>query len=130
MERDELKFYYCKHCGNIITFIKSSGAPVTCCNDKMTELVPNTTDAATEKHVPVITVKGNEVTVDIGSVPHPMTEEHYIGWVYIQTEKGVQCKKLQPNDKPSVTFTLTEDDKIVRAYEYCNLHGLWKKDYQ
>lgn len=130
MERDELKFYYCKHCGNIITFIKSSGAAVTCCGDKMTELVPNTTDAATEKHVPEITVNGNEVIVKIGSVAHPMTEEHYIQWVCLQTEKGVQCKKLTPADEPTVTFSLTADDKLVAAYEYCNLHGLWKKEYK
>lgn len=130
MERKEQKFYICKHCGNIISFVKSSGAPVTCCGEKMNELVPNTTDAATEKHVPVITVDGNTVKVDIGSVAHPMVEEHYITWVYIQTEKGGQRKELSPNDEPSVTFALTEDDKLVSAYEYCNLHGLWKKDYK
>lgn len=130
MKREEQKFYVCKHCGNIISFVKCSGAPVTCCGDKMTELVPNTTDAATEKHVPVITVNGNEVVVEIGSVEHPMTEEHYITWVYIQTEKGGQRKELNPSDKPRVTFSLTDDDKLVSAYEYCNLHGLWKKDYQ
>lgn len=130
MKREELKFYICKHCGNIITVVRSSGVPVFCCGDKMAELVPNTTDAVTEKHVPEITVNGNEVVVKIGSVEHPMTEEHYIQWVYIQTEKGVQCKKLAPTDKPVVTFALTEDDKLVAAYEYCNLHGLWKKDFQ
>lgn len=130
MKQEELKFFICKHCGNIITVVKRSGVPVFCCGDKMTELVPNTTDAATEKHVPVISVNGNEVTVKIGSVEHPMTEEHYIQWVYIQTEKGVQGKKLEPTDKPIVTFALTEDDKLVSAYEYCNLHGLWKKDFQ
>lgn len=130
MEREEQKFYICKHCGNIISFVNRSGAPISCCGEKMTELVPNTTDAAIEKHVPVITVEGNQVTVEVGSVAHPMIEEHFIGWIYIQTEKGGQRKELKPNDKPSATFALTDDDKLVRAYEYCNLHGLWKKDYQ
>ncbi|WP_455716403.1 desulfoferrodoxin family protein [Anaerosporobacter sp.] len=130
MGKEELKFYVCKHCGNIITKVQNSGVPVVCCGEKMAELVPNTTDAATEKHVPEITVNGDEVVVKIGSVEHPMTEEHYIQWVYIQTEKGVQSKKLTPSDKTVVTFKLTDDDKLVAAYEYCNLHGLWIKDYQ
>ena len=129
MTQGNYKFYICKHCKNVIGFINNTGVPLICCGEKMSELVPNTTDAATEKHVPVITVSGNIVTVDIGSVPHPMAEEHFIEWVYIQTEKGGQRKTLSPGDKPLVTFSLTDDDKLEAAFAYCNLHGLWKADY-
>ena len=129
MTQGNYKFYICKHCKNVIGFINNTGVPLICCGEKMSELVPNTTDAATEKHVPVITVSGNIVTVDIGSVPHPMAEEHFIEWVYIQTEKGGQRKTLSPGDKPSVTFSLTDDDKLEAAFAYCNIHGLWKADY-
>lgn len=99
---------------------------MVCCGEEMTELVPNTTDASVEKHVPVISVEGNQVTIAIGSAEHPMTEQHYIEWVYIQTEKGLQRKILTPSDKPKATFILTEDDKLKAAFAYCNLHGLWK----
>lgn len=126
MARQE--FYICKHCGNIIGLINNAGVPLICCGEKMTELVPNTTDAAIEKHVPVIKIDGNTVTIDIGSVPHPMTEEHHISWVYIQTEKGGQRKSLVPKDKPAVEFALTKDDKLEMAFVYCNLHGLWKAE--
>ncbi|QTQ14751.1 desulfoferrodoxin [Treponema parvum] len=122
------KFFICKHCGNIIGMIESAGVPVVCCGEKMTELVPNTTDAAQEKHVPDVTVSGNTVTVKIGSIAHPMTQEHFISWVYVETAQGGQRKKINPGDMPEVVFALTEKDKPIAAYAYCNLHGLWKKD--
>jgi superoxide reductase len=126
MTKEQQKFYICKHCGNIIGLINNAGVPLVCCGEKMTELIPNTSDGAVEKHVPVVKVDGNLVTVEIGSVPHPMTEAHYISWVYIQTEKGGQRKNLAPNDKPSAVFALTDDDKLEMVFAYCNLHGLWK----
>jgi superoxide reductase len=126
MKREENKFYICKHCGNIIGLINNAGVPLVCCGKEMNELVPNITDAAAEKHVPVIKVDGNRVIVEISSVPHPMTKQHYISWVYIQTEKGGQRKELLPEEKPYVEFSLTEDDRLESAYAYCNLHGLWK----
>ena len=107
--------------------IYSSGAPVSCCGDEMEELKANTVDASQEKHVPVVTVSGNKVTVQVGSVLHPMLPEHYIMWVYLQTEKGGQRKCFKPGDQPIVEFTLI-DDKPVAAYEYCSIHGLWKAD--
>ena len=128
MKKEQQKFYICKHCGNIIGLINNAGVPLICCGEEMTELVSNTTDAAVEKHVPVIKVDGNIITIDIGSAPHPMTEEHHISWVYIQTEKGGQRKTFAPNDKPSVKFSLTDDDKLQIAFAYCNLHGLWKAE--
>lgn len=129
MNREEQKFYICKHCGNLIGFIHRSGVPLVCCGEEMTELVPNTADASHEKHVPVIKTEGQKVIVEIGSAAHPMTEQHYIMWVYIQSKKGDQRKSLTPDDKPSVAFSLTEDDKLETAFAYCNLHGLWKADY-
>ncbi len=118
------KFFICRHCGNIIGMVNSSGVPVVCCGEKMEQLVANSTDAAGEKHVPVVTVEGNTVSVAVGSVEHPMTEEHYIPWIYLETEKGGQRKNLKPGDKPAATFIIT-DDEPVGVYAYCNLHGLW-----
>lgn len=123
--KKEPKFFRCKHCGNLITLLHESGAPITCCGEHMTELIANTTEAATEKHLPVVTVEGNTVTVCIGSVAHPMLEEHFIQWVYLETENGLQTKYLEPGQEPKAVFELV-DDKPVAAYEYCNLHGLWK----
>ena len=121
-----MKFYVCSHCGNIIAFVHASGVPVMCCGQKMQELVPGTVDAATEKHVPVVTVSGNEVTVKVGEVAHPMLAEHFIQWIALECEKGNQRKELKPGDAPEAKFVLTDDDKVVAAYAYCNLHGLWK----
>lgn len=120
----ERKFFICKHCGNIVGMVFDAKVPMMCCGEKMTELVPNTTDAAQEKHVPVISVDGNVVTVKIGSAPHPMTEAHLITWVYLETEKGGQRKVLHAGETPEVKFALV-DDKPLAAYAYCNLHGLW-----
>jgi superoxide reductase len=106
--------------------IKESGAPMTCCGQKMKELVPGTSDGAAEKHVPVCKVEGNKVIVEVGSVEHPMAPEHYIEWIAIETAKGAQRKVLEPGQKPCAEFILTDDDSVVAAYAYCNLHGLWK----
>ncbi|WP_031549033.1 desulfoferrodoxin family protein [Oribacterium sp. FC2011] len=88
------------------------------------ELVTNTTDAAQEKHVPVVKVDGDTVSVCVGSVEHPMLEAHFIGWILLETEAGFQIHYLKPGMKPEAKFKVTE--KVVAAYEYCNLHGLWK----
>ena len=89
-----------------------------------TELIPNTTDAAGEKHVPVISVNGDEVKVEVGSVEHPSLPAHYIEFIVLVTEGGMQMKWLKPGMKPEAVFKVT--DKVVAAYEYCNLHGLWE----
>ncbi len=120
-----MQFFLCEECGNLVGMIHNSGAPMTCCGQKMKELTPNTVDAAKEKHVPVVKVEGDLVTVEVGSVAHPMTEAHLIQWIYLQTEKGGQRKMLKPGEEPKAVFAL-HDDKAVAAYEYCNLHGLWK----
>ena len=120
------KFYICRHCGNILGVANDGGVNPVCCGEKMEVQEANTVDAAQEKHVPVITVDGNSVTVEVGSVAHPMMEEHYIQWIYLETEQGAQRKCLKPGAEPKAVFSLVEGDKAVAAYEYCNLHGLWK----
>lgn len=123
----ELKFYRCAKCGNIIAFAKSSGVPVVCCGEKMQELIPNTTDASVEKHVPVVAVEGGKAVVTIGSAPHPMTEAHFIEWIAIRTKNGNQRKPLTPSDEPKAEFPLLPGDEVLETVAYCNLHGLWKK---
>ena len=121
-----MKFYICKHCGNIIAYVRSSGVPVVCCGEPMQEIIPGTTDGALEKHVPVIEVEGNKVTVRVGAVEHPMLPEHYIEWIALETAQGNQRKPLAPGQKPEAVLMLAEGDSVVAAYEYCNLHSLWK----
>ena len=123
-----MTFYKCAHCGNIISHIHDSGVRCVCCGEEMQPILPNTTDAAGEKHVPVIAVNGGIVTVTVGSVEHPMLDAHYIQWILLETKEGRQRKQLKPGDKPQAVFALTDGDEVVAAYEYCNLHGLWKAD--
>lgn len=122
----EQKFYICSHCGNIIAKVKDVGVPVMCCGQKMTEIVPGTTEASHEKHIPVYQVEGNIVTVRVGAVDHPMAPEHFIEWVSLQTKQGNQRKLLTPGQEPVVRFALCEGDEVEAVYAYCNLHGLWK----
>ena len=124
----EQKFYICEHCGNIIAMVKESGVPVVCCGQKMKKLIPGTTEASLEKHIPVYTKEGNKVKVVVGSVEHPMTPEHYIEWVSLQTKFGNQRKALKPGDEPKVCFSVCEDDEVEAVYAYCNLHSLWKAE--
>ena len=93
----------------------------------MTELKANTNDGATEKHVPVIEQNDDKVTVKVGSVVHPMEADHYIQWIQIETDKGIQRKFLNPGEEPKATFTLS-GEKLLAAYEFCNKHGLWKAE--
>ena len=108
--------------------INKGESELFCGGKPMKSLIANTTDAAQEKHVPVVEVEGNKITIKVGSVPHPMTPEHLIAWIYLQTKNGGHYRHLTPNDKPEAVFILTEDDTPIAAYEYCNLHGLWKSD--
>lgn len=124
----EQKFYICAHCGKIVALVKESGVPVMCCGAKMNEIIPGTSDASAEKHVPVFTVSDNVVYVSIGEVPHPMTDEHYIEWVSVQTKQGNQRKALKSGDEPRVCFALCEGDEVEAVYAYCNLHSLWKAE--
>lgn len=124
----EAKFYICRVCGNIVGLVHAGGGPLSCCGQPMEALVPNTTEAAQEKHVPVISQDGAAVTVKVGSAAHPMTEAHLIQWIYLETKQGGQRKKLYAGDAPEAVFAMAPGDAPVAAYAYCNLHGLWKAD--
>lgn len=118
------RFYVCRHCGNLIGMINDAGVPMMCCGEKMENLVPNSSGASEEKHMPIVCVDGNNVHVSVGSAAHPMTEEHSIQWVYLKTERGGQRKALKPDSAAEAKFVL-DDDNPVAVYAYCNLHGLW-----
>ncbi len=118
------KFFVCQKCGNMVGMIHASGLPMVCCGQPMTALIPGAIDAAQEKHVPAITVEGDTVQVSVGSILHPSTPEHFIPWVYLETEHGGQRKNIEPGQEPKVSFKVI-DDKPLKVYAYCNLHGLW-----
>ena len=107
-------------------YLNKDACDVKCCGETTVEMVPNTSDGAGEKHVPVIEKDGNKVTVKVGEVAHPMQDDHFIEWVALETEQGNQRKPLKPGCEPKVTFALAEGDKVKAVYAYCNLHGLWK----
>ncbi len=121
-----MKFYKCKGCGKIIVVVDESKCPTKCCGEAMEEMIANTTDGAREKHVPVIEKNGNNITVSVGSVLHPMTEPHYIDFIALETTEGLQIKKLDHTGTPVANFAITDNEEVVAAYEYCNLHGFWK----
>ena len=123
----QFEVYKCAHCGNIVEVVHGGGASLVCCGEKMQELTANTTEAAQEKHLPVIAVNESLVTVTVGETVHPMAEEHSIQWIYLQTKKGGQRKALKPGEAPKAVFALAEDEPVA-AYAYCNLHGLWKTE--
>ena len=121
------KFFKCQHCGNLIGLIEDKGVPLVCCGDEMTELVPNSVDASNEKHVPEVTLNGDKLSVQVGSVLHPMEAEHHIAFIYVETENGGQRKCLEVGSEPKAEFSFV-GDKPVAVFEYCNLHGLWVKE--
>lgn len=121
-----MKFYVCKHCGKIITILNNVNVPTICCGAPMEELKANTVDAALEKHVPVVNKEEGSVFVKIGELEHPMTEEHHISFVALETQDGMLIHNFKVNDKPEVRFNYT--DEVLNVYAYCNLHGLWKKE--
>ncbi|MBQ7861038.1 MAG: desulfoferrodoxin [Clostridia bacterium] len=123
----ETKFFICEHCGNLVEVVNDAKVPMICCGQKMTQLIPGTVEASVEKHIPVVTVDGDKVRVEIGSVAHPMAEEHSILWVYLQTDKGGQRKNLAVGEAPAAEFALL-GEKPEAVYAYCNLHGLWKTE--
>lgn len=121
------KFYICEKCGNIVEMINASGVNPHCCGQKMSVLEAGVVEASREKHIPEVEVLDGRVNVVVGSVLHPMAEEHSILWVYLETDKGGQRKNLSVGSDPVVSFALA-DEKPIAVYAYCNLHGLWKKE--
>ena len=127
---NDMKFYICKTCGKIVKIVKDSTVPVMCCGKKMEELIPGSVDASAEKHVPIFTVDDNKVFVMVGDVVHPMSPEHFIEWIAIETESGMQIKYLSADGQPAASFCMGSQDRLIAVYAYCNLHGLWKKEYE
>ena len=125
--KNNVKFYICEHCGNVIEKVEDHGVPVMCCGKKMAELVPGVVEASHEKHIPVAVVEGDRVKVSVGSIAHPMAEEHSILWVALESDKGLYRKHLEVGAAPEAVFALA-DEKPIAVYAYCNLHGLWKQE--
>lgn len=124
--KKELKVLRCKHCGNMVTFLKDAGVPIICCGEPMEEIKANSTDAVQEKHVPAIAKEDDTIYVRVGSVTHPMLPEHYIEWVACVTADKVEFRYFQPGEEPEAVFNNVEDGIV---YEYCNIHGLWKAEF-
>lgn len=122
------KFLLCRRCGNLIEMINDSGVTPICCGTDMNELTPNSVEATTEKHIPVVEIDGNIAKVTVGSTLHPMEEAHYIEWIYLETSIGIKRVKLNPKEEPIASFALLEEETVISAYAYCNLHGLWIKE--
>ena len=124
-----INFYKCMHCGNVVMFLNSSGVIPICCGDTMTEMTANSVDGAGEKHVPVIIVNKDRVIVAVGKTAHPMTSEHHIDWIVLETNKGIHVTYLTlVSGRAEAEFALAKDERVIAAYEHCNLHGLWVKE--
>ncbi len=125
-----LKFYHCKHCGNVAVLLWNQGVPLYCCGEEMHAVSPKETETGSEKHLPVIEQEANRVTVRVGQVPHPMTAEHSIVWVILQTEQGFYLRHLRPDTAPKAEFCLNVGEYPVAAYAFCNLHEIWKTNQE
>ena len=120
------RFFICKHCGNIVAMIRDNGVSVKCCGEAMQKIIPCTTEASVVKHIPIYKTEGNTVFVSVGSVEHPMVPEHYIEWVCVESDTGLQYKRLLPNTPPKATFLLSNGEHVEAVYAFCNQHSLWK----
>ena len=121
---NNVKYYRCNVCGNLVEKIADGPGTMVCCNEEMELLIANTVDAAVEKHIPVVTVENGTITVVVGEVEHPMLPEHHIGWISMITDDGIYRKDLVAGDAPKANFKT--DAKLLDVYAWCNLHGLWK----
>ena len=121
---EKLQVYKCEMCGNIVEVLHGGQGELVCCDQPMKLMEEQTADASTEKHVPVVEAGDAGVTVKVGSVPHPMEDEHHIEWVQIMSGDNVYRIFLKPGGAPEATFKLLKGD--ISAREYCNVHGLWR----
>lgn len=122
----EFEIYRCKVCGNMVFLVKKGGGTLTCCGENMEKLEANKVDASLEKHVPVVIREDGRIRVEVGSTLHPMIPEHYIEWIALVSGDRVEFKYLEPGEDPIAEF---EDAESGTIFEYCNIHGLWKKDF-
>ena len=123
-----MRYFLCSHCGNIAELVRDGGVPMYCCSEKMRALDEDGMVGPAEKHLPRVTVEDGVLRVSVAETAHPMSEEHYIGWVALTTDKGVQRKAFKPDDAPEATFALLDGEKPLEVYAFCNLHGLWRKE--
>ncbi len=121
---ERLQIYKCEVCGNIVEVLHEGQGELVCCGQPMKLFIENTVDAAREKHVPVVEKSADAFTVKVGSVPHPMEEQHYIEWVEIIVDGKAYRQFLKPGGSPEASFDVKAEK--VTAREYCNLHGLWR----
>lgn len=120
-----MKFYKCEGCKSVAMEIVAGECA---CEKSYEELNANTVEASQEKHLPVVEREGNTITVTVGSVEHPMLEEHYIMLIYLETCGGGVLKRLKPGEAPRAVFEIPEGETPKAVYEYCNVHGLWKTE--
>ena len=125
--KENVRFYKCKKCQNVIGLIHGNSENITCCGEEMELLNANSTDAATEKHVPVYEIDGNEIVVKVGEVEHPMEEDHYIMWIAQVSQDRTTRVRLHPGQATETRFPYIKGSVL---YEYCNKHGLWKKEVE
>ena len=121
-----LQVYKCNVCGNIVEVLYVGGGELVCCNQPMNLLEEKSQEEGNEKHLPVVEKSDGEVKVKVGSVPHPMEEKHFIQWIEVEADDGIHIKFLKPGQEPAAEFDVSGD--IVQVREYCNVHGLWKKE--
>ncbi len=124
----QVKFYKCMHCGNIAIKVVDHNVPLVCCGEQMVELVPGTEDAALEKHVPAVTAEDGHIHVIVGSVEHPMEDDHYIQFICLLKDTGYEIHPMTPHNPPATDFYVAAGEKPLAVFEYCNKHGLWKTD--
>lgn len=123
-----MRILKCPKCENMVFELIKKPCNIMCCNEELIEVTPKTVDTGKEKHLPVVTINKNEVEIKVGEIEHPMQEAHFINLIILETTKTIHIQKLTPDQKPATTFMITDDEKPLNAYEYCNLHGLWKTE--
>ena len=125
-----MTFARCNRCKKIVCVVEGiSTVPTYCCGEEMTILQANSEDGAHEKHVPVVKIEGDLVTVNVGEVDHPMLDVHYIQWISLRTNLGYNTKILFPGAKPQTQFRILENERVLEVVAYCNLHGLYSVQF-
>ena len=122
-----MQYFLCNHCGNRAELVRDGGVTMYCCGEPMRRLDKDGMVGAAEKHLPVVKVSDGLVKVSVAETPHPMSEEHYVGWIALETDKGTQRKAFSPSDVPEATFPILDGESPKEVYSFCNLHGLWNK---
>ncbi len=125
-----MKYFLCGHCGNIAELVRDGGAQLHCCGEKMRKLDKEGMIGPAEKHLPIVKHGNGTVTVSVAETPHPMSEEHYIGWIALTTDKGVQRKAFKPSDTPVAVFPVLDGEEPLEVYAFCNLHGMWYRSVE